>query len=718
MFCYDSVLREKRMRLRAAVAALFVAVVSVPRVASAAEVVAGRWHATAVPPRPGLPVVEIDLGYPGLYVPAANAPADFRARTGEQPFDGYIGYHIASGEQKTLDTPVVARAVLGPHSQWTFSTPMHLFLGMAAWHESFFRRREVVIEWRDRERNVIAKRSVGVPPWLHETRVLRIVRSHADPASALSFGEKTVRIDASSLSDSPQWYGGFSSIIVPTDLWFELPDPVRAAIFRSAVAVVFVGIPQRMPPMQAIDRALLPIELRSEPGTVKVPWPYHDGQPRVLPVAMSWRAKSGADVLGAQTSPYFVANSIATFAAEERALQDPLPSFEVVIPRKSEAESHMQLPTMAEILRDYRPALALVLFAMLSIAAWLVIRRSPRLTILGICVAVTLLAIGWRDAIRPAAEQHTYERVTMVAPGVIDILTTRHDSGHSPRTIAPAEIAAARMDHVIRGAVERAGDDVEVRAPRTPAGFGELHRPGRPWVATWRVTKRRELGTPATIRVRARDAKRLVVEYDSATPVNYIAAAWLADGIRYYGETHVRSRRGVATVAALQQTGAGLFFWARMHQIWDLDTTPRQSPIALLHVERHRTVMVRHIDELAPSRARYSIITPLRPNQQGRLSALLVLPAPAADGATVQLSIPGGPAQLNSGREAPAITISGRGGIARLQPSAQAPYGAELSASEALRIAPEGGLVKVDVETSSPEAAPVSVQLRVGRNRT
>jgi hypothetical protein len=297
-------------------------------------------------------------------------------------------------------------------------------------------------------------------------------------------------------------------------------------------------------------------------------------------------------------------------------------------------------------------------------------------------------------------------------------VTMRHDSSHAPRAIAPVEIAAARMSRVIHGAVQRAGDDVEVRAPGTPAGFGELHRPGRPWVATWRVTKRRELGTPATIRVHSRDAKRLVVEYDSATPVNYIVADWITDGIRYYGETHVRSRRGMATVVASQRTGAGLFFWAKwMRQIWQWDTTTMRTSIGLLHVERDRMVVVRHTDERPPSPARYFIAAPLQPNQQGRLSALLVLPAAATDGATIVFLIPGGSARFNKGREV-AITISGRGGIARLQPSAQAPYGAELSASEALRIAPEGGLVKVDMETSSPEAAPVTVKLRVGRNRT
>src|SRR6185436_16426979 len=184
------------------------------------------------------------------------------------PVDGYIGYHVAIRNQQTLDVPVIARASMPPRSQWTFSTTARLSLGMASWMESYFRDRELVIEWRDSGMQLIAKRGVGVPPWAYPSRPLRVTRANEHP-SAVCFGQQAVVLDASSLSNVPQWYGGFSMIVVPTSLWLELPRSTRDAMFRSAVHVVFVGIPQRVPPMQPIDRALLPVELRAEPGAVE-----------------------------------------------------------------------------------------------------------------------------------------------------------------------------------------------------------------------------------------------------------------------------------------------------------------------------------------------------------------------------------------------------------------------------------------------------------------
>jgi hypothetical protein len=657
-----------------------------------------RWRATAVAPRAGLPDVEIELGYPNQYVPAVNAPAVLRARGSERPFDGYIGYHIAIRNQQTLDMPVIARASMPPRSQWTFSTTARLLFGMATWMDSYFRERELVIEWRDSGMQRIAQRSVGVPPWAYPSRPLRVTRGKETP-SAVCFGRNAVILDASSLSDQPQWYGGFSMIVVPTSLWFELPRGIRDAMFRSAVHVVFVGIPQRVPPMQPIDRALLPVELRAEPGAVAVPWPYNDAA-ATIPAPVSWRAKSGADVAGAPVSPYLVTNATATFAADERALRDPLPSFGYRFPWHQGPVVHEKLPALPEVIRYFRPAILFLLFAILSISGWLLLRRRAHILVLIALVAVTLVALGWRNRVRPAVDHDVFERVMVAAPGVVRVTTTYQDAGPVPSRPVSAVVAQAAADRVLVAAA-RVGDDMEVRTSSTPPGFGDLYSQGRVWGAPWRVTTRRELVSPGAIRIRSRDAEKLVVEYDSVIPVDRIAAEWIWNDRKHYGETGVTSSRGVATIRSFRMAWQEVGTWLSARP-WVERSPGWRTSVELMHATRGRTVLIQFPQQFPAAAQAFIAVAVLPRDEHGDLAMLLALPAPVTGPAEVMIDR--GPSRLHQAGNVRAVMLSGPGGTARRTPSSTVPFGMTFPAEDMRRIAPAGGLIRVSVETSASVA--------------
>jgi hypothetical protein len=492
--------------------------------------VGAQWHTTAAAPREGLPGVEVDLGYTAGYLPATNTPVTLRVQSGERPFDGYIGYHTAVGNRRAFEMPVVARAEPRPHSQWTFSTSIRVPMGTHGW-DRVIAKRELVIEWRDRGRNLLAERSIGAPPWTESRRPLRVVRP-GETADANVFGQDAVLLPASSLPDQPQWYSGFSTVVLPFSLWRELPRGIHDAIFRSAVHVVLIGVPDRVPQ-----------------------------------------------------------NAAATFVADEKALRDPrlLPDLQYpdmrIVPRRISPMSpsprtslaRRALPAAGEIFREYRPAVFFVLFAVLSVVAWLLIRRRPRILVFIAMGAVTLLAAGWRNAIRPVATQHNNEQLWIVAPGVVD-------------RISSGELTDAGGGRVLAEPL-REGDDLEVRTSQTSPGFGELYLSGRVWPMPRRATMRRELGTPATLRVRSQDPTRLVLEYDSTIPVDYVTACWKRNGVTHYGEVRAGSRRGVVTV----HDGYGV--WPKLDEMlyddalgyaW-IDTRPALS---LIHVERDRTVVI------------------------------------------------------------------------------------------------------------------------------
>lgn len=672
--------------------------------ALSAQVVMARWHAVAQPPRPDLPAVEIDLGYPGGYVPRSNSPVVLRAVSGEKAFDGYIGYHIAVDDRMTVDVPVIARAVLPARSTWTFSTFLQL-MRSAGGESSYLARREVVIEWLDPALNLIAQRNVGVPPWIDVPRPLRIA-SPGEQSAVSYLGETAVVVDASALSKAPQWYAGFSEVVIPISRWFELPNAIRETIFRSGLHVVFFGIPERIPAMNAIDRALLPIELRPAASAVAVPWPFGDG---TIPAPVSWRAKKGAHIAGSIDSPYLVTNGVATFAADEKAVRVGLPAFTITPAESDVTEISRHSPTIAEFAREQRPALVFAFVFILCIATWIVFRRLPRVAVLAVTVGAALAILGWRNAIHPASGTHRFERLAIAAPGVVDVVTVRNDYGAAPSRVPQSE-AQAQTSAVTFRIGDRVGGDTELRTSRTTPGFGQVDTPGRPWFSTARASTWRELGEPATIRVRSRDAKQLVVEYHGEEPFNYISAEWMWNGKFCYGDAHLDSRRDVGTVRCSTDVWPRLGIWWALNDWWE---KPRGdgTRVTLLRVERDRTFAVREvIPDESPSPRSYSMFSPLRRDPNEKHSTMFFLPAPVSPHAAVTVSFP----MFGPASQAKSITLSGPGGSMPLDPkwTGRMPIGAEVRGADVQRIAPAGGIVRVDVEAAGTSVVTASFRVR------
>lgn len=658
---------------------------------------AEEWRGVATAPRPGLPSVEIVLGYPGGYVPRSNSPIEIRAQSGEQPFDGHVGYHFAAGDYMTVDVPVIARAVLPPRSRWTFSTVLHMLkTPQASVDPRWLTRRELIIEWLDSRMNLIAQRSLGVPPWVDVPRPLRIAWT-GEVVTGGYFGNTAVVIEAASLSQVPQWYAGFAAVVVPIARWFELPRAVREAIFRSGTHVVFFGVPDRVPAMDATDRALLPVELRPVAGEIAVPWPYSEGQVTAIPAPVSWRAKEGAHIAGSIDSPYLVRNAVATFAADEKVIRSGLPSFDIRLPGEPLTAYRRQWPTVAEIVREQRPAVVFIVVVLLSIATWVAFRRMPRAAMLAVTLATALATIGWRSAIHPRESTHWFERREISAPGVVDVVAIRNDYGATPSRVTRHEAAAA-ANTVASRLGSRVGGDVELRTLQTAPGFGDVNTPGRPWLTTARESTWRELGEPATIRVRSRDAEQLVIEVHSKEPFNYAAAAWTADGKRHVGEVHLHSGSNEVTIRSATLVWSDVDMWWWLNQFLDESERPTgHTRVVLMRVERDRTIAVRRIIP-EPRPRTYSMITALHRQPNGNLAAMFVLPARVSPEAAVSVAFP------MSGREK-AATVSGAGGSMRVVAkwTGRMPTVAEVSPGEMQRIAPDGGIVRVEVEPSGSE---------------
>jgi hypothetical protein len=508
------------------------------------------------------------------------------------------------------------------------------------------------------------------------------------------YGDTVVVMDAASLSDVPQWYAGFSRVIVPVMRWFELPAAIREAIFRSRVRVVFFGIPDRVPTMSPTDRALLPIELRPEAGAVAVPWPYGDGR-TAIPTPVSWRAKVGAHIIGSNGSPYLAANAVATFAADEKAIEGPLPAWSLTMPGEGDP-AIPRWPTPAEVLREYRPAIVFIFGLSLCIASWVVFRRRPRAAMLGVTVAVALATIGWRNTIHPAAATHHFKERAMLAPGVVDILRVRTSCDLTPARV-PAEEGP-------RGTVTyrpdmRVGGDAELRTSQTAPGFGEIDAPGRPWLATTRVSTSRELGQPATVRIRSRDASQLVLEYQSDRPINYVSAVWRWNGRPYYGDVHVASARGQATIRAARRAWQWFPSWSWLNEL-DERLPEARAAVTLRHIERDRTDVISMLlpaEGSEPPRS-YRIYSTLRQQAGDRFTTMFILPAPVPAGAASEIAFP----MFGAATVARSVTLSGPAGSVSLDVrwTGRMPFKAELRADDLQRIAPAGGIVRLDLESS------------------
>jgi hypothetical protein len=105
------------------------------------------------------------------------------------------------------------------------------------------------------------------------------------------------------------------------------------------------------------------------------------------------------------------------------------------------------------------------------------------------------------------------------------------------------------MRTAITGAGNPWWEDAEVRTSKTPMAMGLMMRRGGDWDAITRSSVRRELGEQPGIRIRSRDSKRIVIEFESPIPVGYLHANWTHGAAMYFGGTTVSERRsGTVTI--------------------------------------------------------------------------------------------------------------------------------------------------------------------------
>lgn len=463
------------MSLRATLVALLVC----------ASPAAAQWHAAVEPPRAGLPPVTIDLGYAGPYLPQINLPIAMHA-SAPTAFDGYIGYHFAVNGRATLDTPVVARARLRPGENWSFDTFATL---QRCCSQEIYLPRELAVEWRDRNLRVMAVRSAGVPPWTSWTADLQPLRVTS----------------ASGLPVRAQWYTGFESIIVPLATWLDLPQPVRDAMFRSAVPIFFLGFPRADQHLGRLERTILPIALTPGATTYAAPWPYRQGT-RTAP--MSWTAKAGVPHVGAAQNPY-LAVGITLWAADEDALSKPVPA--TIAYRTRGPHELLAFDAggwTSGFLRIYAGGVTAVLAAIAAIAAWLLLRKTPRTGIaIGVILIATALFAG-RGRIRPSNAVLHYDSTVAVAPGVVDHVHLIRSYGAAPVAPVTTDGDAITGDHATI-------KDAEVRSSDTPPSFGLLAS-RHEFDAATRWWLRRELDDKAIAR-----ATMLRHGPDDHTPIVY-----------------------------------------------------------------------------------------------------------------------------------------------------------------------------------------------------
>ncbi len=522
------------------------------------------WHAVVAPPRQSFPTVAIELGYPGPYIPWENAPITLRASAGDYPFDGYIGFHFRVNDHRTYDTPVISRAVLRPHEQWTFTTFGRLRryggLGEVPATPGRVVPREIAIEWRSQTMRVAALRSAGVPPWTlwnEQLRPLLVVAPGAELAEKVALGRTASVQRANGLSDQAQWYDGFSDLVVPLGIWLDLPRRVREAIFGSGIHVVFFGFARANQQLDDIDRVLLPVVFSASPGSYDAPWPYRESRAMPLATPVSWIAKNGARFVGSRRSPYIVQSAAATWAADEIGVSLPLPAMTAIPIRLRIAEQHSSAydpnadvrtawPRPAQLLRMF-PASALSIAAVImSLSAWMAMRKRMRVAAMIALLLLAVFTLAARNSIRPPAGTYDVDIRTPVSPGIMRSVHARRVYGPTP--IREETGDAERIRTSITGGTADWSEDAEVRTTKTAVAMG-LMRSRRDWDALTRWSVRRELGEPPMIRIRSHDAKKLVVEFDSPMPVGYIHATWTHGAAMYFGGAAVPEQRsGTVTI--------------------------------------------------------------------------------------------------------------------------------------------------------------------------
>jgi hypothetical protein len=681
--CYDRVFRSMSRALITFVVVLFSAAAAAQSVAAPG----GRWHGEAVAPLPGLPAVSVDLGEPGPYVSTGSAVLDLHATAAGIPFNGYIGIHLAVGKNATLDVPLLGRAVLAPRQSWSLRTSFRLEQTPMAYETKLdLSNRELVVEWRDRSMRLMSQRTVGTPPWT-EPLPLRVTGG-GEPPSATLLGQRACVRPSSELSDRAEWYRGFAAVAMPVAVWLDLPLPVRQALFGSSIRLLFFGAPRETQAMSALDRAAIPVTFRRTAGSYTAPWPYSPS-PATVTVPVSWQANPETRVAGPGQSPFLVTNGVAAYAAEESALARPIPAMtpEPLHRNWSEQqrEPRVSRPTPADIGREYRPALVVGLLLLLSVAVWLLARRHPRLAVLALTVVAAGGILAFRSRIRPVTGVFVIDRIEPVAPGVVRRFHTIIESGPSPLAERPPE-----PDQ--RTAVSASGwgwgqEQAQVVTSRTLPSQGASYY-NSAWAAAMRRSFRQELGVAPAIHIRSRDAKRIVLDYESPIEVDTIRAGWFAGERVCHGDAKAGgSKSGSVTIESGSVLWSGSDFESAPLFVLAGAPSPPDVVVVLIRDrgDEMRTLgWMKTVDDRGIRTLR--IGGELVPQPDGMLSCLIALPPGfRTAGATISASVS---QRLTAKR----VTLSGPVGSRSFGP------GTNFDAGELAQFAHDGNLIQLTVE--------------------
>jgi hypothetical protein len=674
------------------------------------------WHAVATPPRPGLPVVTIELGYPGPYISPVASPITLRATAGDLPFDGYIGFHFALRNARTFNIPVASRAILKPHASWSFSTKAEL-------HYFGELKREIVVDWLNPSVDVIATQNAGVPPWSSRSGRLHVIR-RAETYSPISGDDAWEHADA--LPDIAWWYRGFRALLVPLDVWLDLSPRTREAIFVSGTRVVFSGLPAPSQRMDAIDRALIPVVFDSRPGSYQVPWPYRPTVSAPVPVPLSWKARPGAVWTGSASMPYIVSNQIATWVADENALTGPLPAMDPSPIRRDQPLGPKgirgRFPGVRDILQSFFPFVAMIFIAVASLALWPLMRRSPGLPLALTAVALSAAILLGRNRIRPIGNasagggdathaSFTYDNRSPLAPGVLDHYSLERIYGTTPLPPKPASAETRRT--AVTTADRNGAGSTEIRDSATVAGWGTIVRQ-RTWGVASRFSERRELGDVPVVHVRQRDGHKLVLDYESPFPVDRIGAEWVYDNTQYFGAVATDgSTRGTATIENR------ITLWSPALAGWDAPYSSQveegrgRSSTRVSFVEKRRNGirMIEWTDPFpAPDQkpASFLMNAELIDDADAGKSHVFALPvALIGPEATALISVPKALGEIE-------VTVSYATGSVRAIPTGRdgIPY---LTAAYAIpqeafhQIVQEGGMLRVSLKPARTDAAHLSM---------
>lgn len=554
---YDLFVPLKRMSMR------FVIATVLTLVASATEAqehrAAAVWSAVVTPPRAALPPVTVEVGYRDGYVPL-ETPLTIRATAGSRPFDGYIGFHFRAGMgARTSDSPVFARARIAAGEAWTIST--FTKVGQRTVQKL---PRELVIEWRDASRKTLASAGAGTPPWSGRKRRLVI---DSQGASRDVFGDLAHVEAPASLSPLAQWYAPFSGVVIDLETWLDLPAEIRRAIFGSRREVIFIGFPRVEQKLDEITNALLPLALQKGASSYRAPWPYGSGETMAAPA--SWKPDADALALRGDGASYLIRSRHASWVADRRALDHPLPELHARSARQKDErqmprewasvrsqESTSTWPGAIALLRRYAEIGLLVLAWSSSIAVWFLVTRRSRPLIGGALLTVALITIA--VAARPQRARRALEsvviEVTEAHSSLTDVFVEIHQAGASP--LDPVRLPMRSVDSKV--AITEASEmhsRVEIREPGTAPGMGQLVVES-PWDAATRVVSTRRPGSDVRIQIVDKSADRLVIDYEAPIPIDTIDARWIASSEYCSGSVRVtKGRTGRATVKNREYVG-------------------------------------------------------------------------------------------------------------------------------------------------------------------